>query len=365
MKKILFISHDAYRAGAQNLLLNLVELILSFGDYEVNFLLKNGGVLENDFKNLAPTFCLYEKIRGNGLFKKKSIIEDSLFLNQYDCIVSNTITNGDILEKIRANYKGKIISYIHELFMASKTFTTPNNLLKVIHNTDLYCVPSELVKRFLIKDLNISEKKTFLLPSPIKYKSQQEIRNRIIPKQFIIGGCGTIDWRKGPDLFLQVAQQLFMKNPDFSILFKWKGASEGIELDRLKYQLGKANLINKVFFDVATDTLDSFYSEIDVLLLTSREDPYPLVVLEAASYAKPSICFDKVCGSIDFIHNSDGGVIVPFLDIPAIVSTIESFYEDEKYRREKGENARKFLLETHSNKQYVYDKFVELLNRIN
>ncbi|WP_140487641.1 glycosyltransferase family 4 protein [Flavobacterium sp. GSA192] len=363
MKKILFISHDAYRAGGQILLINLAELILLFSDYEVHFLLKNGGELENDFKKLAPTFCLYEQKKGNRFFKKKSIIEDSLFLNQYDCIVSNTITNGDILGIIKDNYKGRIITYIHELSMASKTFTTNKDLLKVITNTDLFCVPSSLVKEFIIKDLNILKNKTFLLPYYIQNKEILETQIPLKIQSFIIGGCGTIDWRKGPDLFLQVAQQLFVKYPDISILFKWRGATNGIELERLNYQLEKANLTNKVFFDLATDTLDSFYNEIDLLLLTSREDPYPLVVLEAASFAKPTICFDEVCGSIDFINKSDGGVVVPFLDIPAIVSSILLFYEDELYRKQKGENAREYLLGTHSNKKYVYDKFVELIER--
>lgn len=366
MKKILFISHDASRTGAPILLLNLVKLIHSIGEYEVNFLLKNGGDLENDFKSLAPTFCLYgqkkqNRFFRNRFFKKKLIIEDSLFLNQYDYIISNTITNGDILGIIRVNYKGAIITYVHELFMASKTFTNSTNVLKVIQNTDMFCVPSALVKEFLIKDFNVSEYKTFLLPYYIERAQILERPTDIKPKQFIIGGCGTIDWRKGPDLFLQVAQQFFLKYPDISILFKWRGATKGIELERLNYQIEKANLTNKVFFDLATDTLDSFYNEIDLFLLTSREDPYPLVVLEAASFAKPTICFDEVCGSIDFINKSDGGVVVPFLDIPAIVSSILLLYENELHRKKKGENAKCFLLDTHSNKKYVYSKFIELI----
>lgn len=365
MKKILIISHDATRTGAPILLLNLVKLIHCFGEYEVNFLLKKGGDLENEFKKEARTFCLYEQKKGNRFLKKKMIIEDSLFLNQYDCIISNTITNGDILGTIRENYKGKIITYIHELAMAIKTFTTNNNLLKVIENTDLFCVPSSLVKEFIIKDLKVFESKTFILPYFIQNKKIIVTQTLFKPQQFLIGGCGTIDWRKGPDLFLQVAQQLFIKYPDISIFFKWRGATKGLELERLNYQIEKSNLTNKVFFDFATDTLDSFYNEIDLFLLTSREDPYPLVVLEAASFAKPSICFDEVCGSKDFIKTSDGGVVVPFLDVEAIVSTILWFYDYELYRKQKGENARRYLLETHSNKQYVYNRFVELIEKTN
>ncbi|WPR71614.1 glycosyltransferase family 4 protein [Flavobacterium sp. NG2] len=370
MKKILFISHDATRTGAPILLLNLVKLILSFGNYEVNFILLKGGELESEFKDLAPTFCLNEKkskgnLLRNRFFKMKSILEDSLFLNQYHCIVSNTITNGGILEIVKSNYNGPIVSYVHELEIACKTYTTTDDLKKVIQNTDVFCVPCNLVKDFLHVNLGVSYLKISELPYYIHNKSAIVSGTNLHHDQFIIGGCGTIDWRKGPDLFVQVATQLFLLRPDISIVFKWKGAYKGIELERLQYQLEKANLGGKVFFEFTSDNMATFYDVIDLLLLTSREDPYPLVVLEAASYAKPSICFDEVCGSKDFINKSDGGIVVPFLDIQAIVSSILKFYDDESYRKQKGENAKHFLLDTHSNKQYVYNEFETLIKNLN
>ncbi|MGQ7945253.1 glycosyltransferase family 4 protein [Flavobacterium sp. WC2509] len=367
MKKILFISHDASRTGAPILLLNLVKMLLSFNEYEVNFLLKKGGVLENDFKNLVPTYCLYQHKKKrfnfvkNKLFKTKSLLEDEQFLNQYHYIISNTITNGDVLEKIRVNYKGQIISYIHELEVASKTYTTSSGINAVMKSSDKFWVPSILVKEFLCRDFNILENKILKIPYFIENKNILFFEGEENKNRFVIGGCGTIDWRKGPDLFLQVANDIFLRHPNASIIFRWKGANNGLELIRLQYQIKMANLEGKVFFESSSDNLDSFYQEIDLFLLTSREDPYPLVILEAAQCAKPSICFDKVCGSSDFINDSDGGVIVPFLDIVAVSNAILSFYDDSNYTIEKGKNAKQFLLKTHSDKQYVYNEFNKAL----
>ena len=40
-----------------------------------------------------------------------------------------------------------------------------------------------------------------------------------------------------------------------------------------------------------------FFAAFDVFVLLSREDPFPLVCLEAASLGKPFVCFDNAGGA--------------------------------------------------------------------
>lgn len=367
MKKILFISHDATRTGAPILLLNLAKLLLNFGEYEVTFLMKNGGILEPDFRNTAPTYFVKKTTRRNAfLYKlriKKSIIKDKIFLNNFDFILSNTITNGDILKTIRENYTGKIISYIHELEIAAIAFTNESSIFKLMKSSTSFWVPSSIVNNFLVDKLNILQKDISLMPYYIPPSSLDLKIKKNTKQEFVVGACGTIDWRKGVDLFIVIAKQLYIKYPKASVVFLWAGALSGIELERLKYELRKGDLENKVVFQLSTSNLTDFYSNIDLFLLPSREDPYPLVILEAAKFSVPSICFNDVCGSKDFILSSKGGVIVPFLDINAVVETIITFYENVDSIKEMGENANTYLKNTHSNGKYVYDKFKELLER--
>jgi glycosyltransferase involved in cell wall biosynthesis len=366
MKKILFISHDATRTGAPILLLNLAKLLLKFGEYEVTFLMKNGGVLESDFSNVAPTYFA-NKNKSRNVFwdclktKKKNIIEDKLFLNNFDFIISNTITNGDLLKTIRENYSGKIISYIHELEIAVKAFTNESSVLKLIESSTSFWVPSSIVNDFLMNKLNIPQENISLMPYYIPQSSSDLKLEKNVKKEFIVGACGTIDWRKGVDLFIVIAKQLYIKYPKASIVFLWAGASSGIELERLKYELRKCDLEQKVIFQISTSNLTDFYNNIDLFLLPSREDPYPLVILEAARFSVPSICFNDVCGSKDFILNSEGGVVVPFLDINAVVETIIECNENFDSTKQMGEKANAYLIKTHSNDKFVYDKFKELL----
>lgn len=366
-KKILLISHDATRTGAPILLLNLTKLLLKFKEFEITFLLKNGGVLEPDFSIIAPTYFVKEQKSKNVLWDylktKKKVIKDKAFLNNFDLIISNTITNGEILETIRENYKGKIISYIHELEIGAKVFSSEASILKLIKSSTRFWVPSSIVNDYLIDKWTISQDKICMMPYYIPYDASDLKLGRNPKAEFIIGGCGTIDWRKGADLFIVIAKQLFMKYPKASIVFRWVGAYPGIELERLNYELRKSKLEDKVFFEFSSSNLNDFYNTIDLFLLPSREDPYPLVILEAAKFNVPSICFNLVCGSKDFILNSNGGITVPFLDIDATVEAIISFYSSPDYRKEIGENANNHLKCTHSNDGFVYNKFKELLEK--
>jgi glycosyltransferase involved in cell wall biosynthesis len=362
--KLLFISHDATRTGAPILLLNLAKLILKKNPDSITFLLKNSGELENEFKKLGSVFHVSKNRKRivDLVRNRKNIIKDSNFLNQFDFIISNTITNGDILKIIRENYNGKIISYIHELEIATKTYTNSINVENTLKSSDSFWVPSQIVNNFIVNTYNISQYKVSIMPYYIENNSiQKREKNPLESKTFVIGGCGTIDWRKGPDLFIIVAKRVIEKFPNSSVKFKWIGANDGIELERLNYELKKMNILNKVTFEKSTSDLYNFYNSIDLFLLTSREDPYPLVILEAANFEVPSICFDNVCGSVDFISDSDGGNIVPFLDLESMSNSILHYINNIEFKQKKGLNARNYFLKTHSDQDYIFEKFSQLL----
>jgi glycosyltransferase involved in cell wall biosynthesis len=65
--------------------------------------------------------------------------------------------------------------------------------------------------------------------------------------------------------------------------------------------------------EAVSNPLD-YLSVFDIFALTSREDPYPLVVLEAALLQKPMVCFEKAGGAQDLIE-TDAGLIVPYLSL--------------------------------------------------
>jgi hypothetical protein len=75
---ILFISHDSSLTGAPVLLINLLKLLSKSSLFNIRILLYRGGILEDEFKAIAPTFVLKK-----GNYRKKSLF----LLNAIDYLV--------------------------------------------------------------------------------------------------------------------------------------------------------------------------------------------------------------------------------------------------------------------------------------
>jgi glycosyltransferase involved in cell wall biosynthesis len=373
-RKILLISHDATRTGAPILLLNLAKALKD--DYEVSFLLKNGGAIQGDFEQQGHTVLVkrklqrYRKIKGFNKIASYFKLADDYDLSginweSYDIIISNTITNGDILQQIRKTFNGPIFSYVHELEMATRLFTTTAQLQNLIKYSSAFLVPAQAVKQFLITKLGVDESKIALLHYYIPSATgvnQQESKST---DEFIVGGVGTSDWRKSPDLFVTIAKLLFAKQPDAKIKFNWKGASTGnLEMQRLQYDLKKSGLEDKVSFIPSSSSVNDFYKTIDLFLLTSREDPYPLVVLEAASYHHPTICFANTGGAPEFVQAAGAGHISPYLDLNNAVDKILFYYNNQEQLKLEGTQVKKELDETHNSTGYIKAHFEAAIKKL-
>ena len=79
----------------------------------------------------------------------------------------------------------------------------------------------------------------------------------------------------------------------------------------------------------------------DVFTLPSREDPFPLVVLEAMALARPVVAFD-VGGVREQLE--DAGVVVPAGDVKAMARAVIALLEDEAERRRLGAEAARRVL---------------------
>ncbi|MDB4902138.1 MAG: glycosyl transferase group 1 [Mucilaginibacter sp.] len=370
-RNILFISHDASMTGAPILLLNLAKVLVGNAPdkYSISFLIKQANNKQLDgFYSFKLTLAspqhatdgiiykIYEKLRRKikGQFYSERNIEKSL--KGIDVVISNTITNGDILPIVRQFFSGPIISYIHELEMASKFFTEKNNINSLINCSDKFWVPSLAVKSFLIESLNIADDKIKGMPYYIP-PFKDGISHKSENQQFLVGAVGTTDWRKSPELFIQVARYTFQADNSANIKFVWKGGSEkGIDIDRLNYDIKKCGLEGRVEFQSASIDLSEYYSNLDLFLLTSREDPYPLVVLEAASAGVPAICFNDTGGASEFIKSS-GGKCVSFLDTKAMSDAVLFYYNNKEKAISDGQSAKRALSAKHQNPEYIINQF--------
>ena len=194
----------------------------------------------------------------------------------------------------------------------------------------------------------------FISPNHLCALERREQRERVRksfgwPENvFTVGGCGTLGWRKGTDLFLQIARDISRTRGCENVRFLWVGGGkedqEALEFDHDLRVLGLEGRCSRI--PATTDVLH-FYSAMDVLAVTSREDPFPLVMLEAASHGIPIVCFADSGGVPEFV-GEDAGLIAPYLDVPGFVAHLIRLQEAPELRARLGAAALSKVLTQNS-----------------
>ena len=335
---ILFTGHEASRTGAPKVLYDfLAWLKANEPETEAQILLGKGGDFFDAFSDLYPTevwklpypetINLWQRIDNklfNTFYKNQQKYIRRFEKQDIKLIFSNTCTNGPLLEQL--DYlKCPLITFVHEMEGVIRIFNQNGRLSRTLERSQHLIVPSLATKNNLVKNHHISPDKITVCYNGIDENFNKNTRPlhirkkyRIPENAFVVGACGTADFRKGADLFLHIAYRL-QKNQN--IYFLWAGSFPNpAEKYWLTARLQKSNLKN-VFFIGPTKNPAGFLSEIDVFALTSREDPFPLVSLEAGLCAKPIICFKNAGGTPELL-NGDHGFIVPFGDIDSFADQI-------------------------------------------
>jgi len=387
--KILFISHDASRTGAPIVLLHLLKWFKANTDIKFDILLMQSGELYNDFAQLGTIYNwsyheskplslkkrIFNKIL-NRVFNPVKYHYDNLFLKlqeqNYDIIYGNTVVSSKIIPQLKNILpKAQIIMHVHELEMAINQFCGIEIFKQAIPHITSFITVSNAVKENLYKNYKIDETKIQLSYefidikiSELKYNSKKDICSKLnIPENnFIVSFSGTRDWRKGTDLIPLLLKQIRIQKEE--IAFLWIGGSEKtLEFQKIWYDLEKLNLIKYIRFIENTDSPHQFMNISDIFVLLSREDPFPLVCLEAAALAKPIICFADSGGMPEFVENN-AGTIVPYLDIETLANTILYYSNNNSLVKEYGSYAQKKVLQNHTTEivaSQIFDYIKEFL----
>jgi glycosyltransferase involved in cell wall biosynthesis len=92
----------------------------------------------------------------------------------------------------------------------------------------------------------------------------------------------------------------------------------------------------------ATADVQDYYCAMDAFALTSREDPFPLVMLEAGALGLPVVCFANSGGGPEFA-GSGAGLIAPYLDVEALVGHLAVLRDNADLRRQLGTEAARLV----------------------
>jgi glycosyltransferase involved in cell wall biosynthesis len=240
--------------------------------------------------------------------------------------------------------------------------------------TNHFIAVSDAVRRNLIENHQVLPEIISLIYGfiPMEKLSDEEIRSkkRAICKElnipenaFIVGASGTLNWRKAPEIFIQIARAVSRKKPNAPIYFLWVGGAEkgDFALFEVNFDIEKLGLQNKIFFlEQKSNPLD-YYAALDVFAMVSREEPFGLVCLESAIYNTPIICFAEAGGVPEFVSD-DAGFIVPYLDVEKFAEKITELYEKPQLTEKLGRKSAEKAFANH-NITSSAPKIAELIDR--
>jgi glycosyltransferase involved in cell wall biosynthesis len=160
---------------------------------------------------------------------------------------------------------------------------------------------------------------------------------------FLVLGCGTVTLRKGCDVFVQVANHLVNCLGHRDVAFIWIGFSPDPHyLDWLQYDIHLAGLADHVFFAGQRDNPEDYLRGCDVFALTSREDPFPLVNLEAMYYGRPVVSFQGAGGAPE-IHTHGRGMPVGYLNIVEMAEAIAHLKQNSDLAHQIGTTGQQYV----------------------
>ncbi|MCI2395572.1 glycoside hydrolase family 99-like domain-containing protein [Aliiroseovarius sediminis] len=301
-RSVTLVGHDAHPHGAQLLLLNLARSYTENG-IKVDIVLLSGGVLVEEYSRYASVTLL----------DKPYLEDEDLVLllrrlrREHDQIaIANTTVSASILPQLKvAGYK--VVSLIHEMASVFEQKGLRPQMEFVVKHADRVVFPAPVVHEHFENYLGQPAPQAKILPqglylhTPLLEHTAASHRARIRSElavddqTCVLLGVGYVDHRKGADLFIRTLVDLH--NAGRKVRGIWIGHVDVEFLPKLETLANELGVSDHMQFLGRQSDPQSYYAAADVFLLTSREDPYPSVVLEAMAAEMPVVMFGGATGS--------------------------------------------------------------------
>ena len=334
---ILFINHCESRTGAPRIVFDVAEDTL--GKKEIAIVSLKKGSMGEDFEETFGSV-----IYPDDLYPSKNEEEQvRIILEQVKpkVVYANSISTFRYAEAAR-ELGIKVIFHVHELDIAFQIFFSPKQRKEFKNFADKFIAVSQPVYDLLVHKLECDPEKVELINAFVSREKiidwSKQIDSSFVDEEIkkeegeiVIMCVGMFIYRKGADMFMQMAERL--KNRGHKCRFVWIGSKpfkEPFMADFNKY---------KEHFLLLGEKTNPFpyLAASDIFICPSREDPFPLVVLESMALGKPTIVFKDAGGIPKAVK--DAGEIVDEMTVDAFSNALERVIVNKSYRHKLASKA--------------------------
>jgi glycosyltransferase involved in cell wall biosynthesis len=366
---MLLVSHDAAFYGAQLLALYFARFVKFHLRLEVVTVLTGPGPLRAEFEKIGEVIDFTEppwRTRPSpSVLRARQATLRSLFERGFRHVVCNTTPAACLLPLLEAEGFRTVV-LVHELPVLLKQFGLEDVARNVAAMADRVVFPAAFVRDRFIALSGLDGSKAVIRPQGLfrrnPYRSQRpaaraELVQRLglAEEAAIVVAAGPGDRRKGVDIFCQVALQVVRALPGAH--FVWIGDDQ-TELARdCKAWIDASKLQGNVHFLGVLADPDQYARHIaaaDVFLLSSREDPFPSVVLDAMTLGMPVVGFADAGGFVELLDEG-AGIVVPLEDRGAMADAVLALLRKPEQAREMGRCGQGIIDTRFAFADYVHD----------
>ncbi len=355
-RRVVLVGHDAYRHGAQILLQHIGEVLLRQFDVEVRFLILGDGPMLADYRALAPTTSVARR-------DAEAITQavKALRAEGFDRAIVNTTVSGAAARALHAAGIG-FVSLIHELPTLIREYRLESEVAELQALASHLVFPAGVVRDgFLgfgdrpptgevhVRPQGLYNQRVAQAAPP---RAQARETLGLPADARVVMNVGYADSRKGFDIFVRVAQAMAEADP--RIHFIWVGNATADIQNWLLPDLGQGPLVGRFRLTGHVTDVETYYAAADAFLITSREDPFPSVVMEALQAGLPVIGFAGSGGCVDLYR--DHGSLVERHDTAAICAAITGHLDlDPEQAAEAADRRRRVIHEQYRFDDYCHD----------
>jgi glycosyltransferase involved in cell wall biosynthesis len=303
---LLLVGHDAQPHGAQMLLLNLARHYARVWGFDVQILLLGAGPLVTDYQREGRVT----------LSNDKATIANAIA--SYAALgIRTALVNSAAAARLvpaLAGHGMAVTLLIHEMprLLAEYNLQVQARLGALAARRVVFS--SRFARNAFTESLRITLPQAMILPQgnyqnvAFSAEARAAVRRRlgVSDNDFLVLGAGFGDLRKGFDLFIQIARKLLARE-DVQIL--WVGDLQPALKTYLGAAIEAATATGRFHHVGFSPDIAPYFAAADVFALTSREDPYPTVALEALAAGAPVVAFDGSGGIPELIRANKAGAI--------------------------------------------------------
>ena len=355
---VVVVSHQASKTGAPILALNLCMQLST--SHNVIVVLLSGGALFSRFLETGTallmaryTFVNHKVVRG--------ALKRASFGQSIEFALANCIVSAPFIEPIRslgipclclvheyASYVKPLTIFTDVGLWASRliwpTRLTMNDMLRRCPH--LVELPMEVMPQgpcALPKaDPDGASANTAL---PAAETPAEHYLRHLDKDTLLVLGAGTIEMRKGVDLFIETVSRISKNAQGMKVKFAWIGSGYFPDYDFsysvwLDDQINRSGLGGKLTMLDESPAYRELIKRCDLFIMSSRLDALPNVAIDAMLAGKPVLCFENACGIAEQLEpypELHGSCVAHYLDCADLAQKSLALLHDPGRRNEIAE----------------------------